>query len=210
VSEERPTADHYERLGVAPSSSTEEVRSAYRSLARRLHPDRLGAASPAERTLAERRMREINESWRVLQDSGARRRYDDSRMERRRHVTAPPPQPGWGGEDDDDDLVDVMPPMTALKAGLMRHLPWVVLLVVLGGIFVFSAYATADRSSPPKSTSTCLDVSAGTSTTMVPCSGRHDLQIIGQAANPADCPTGSEGRRLQGAGLFDCVVAGAG
>jgi DnaJ-domain-containing protein 1 len=202
VSEERPTADHYERLGVAPSSSTDEVRTAYRSLARRLHPDRLGAASPAERTLAERRMREINESWRVLQDPASRRRYDESRMERRRHTTARPVHPVLVDEDD-GDLVEVMPPMTALKAGLMRHLPWVVLLVVLGGIFVFSAYATADRSSPPKTASTCLDVSAGTSTTMVPCAGPHDLQIIDRAANPADCPAGSEGRRLQGESIFD-------
>ncbi len=130
-------------------------------------------------------------------------------MEHRRHTSARPAQPAMA-LDEDDDLVEILPPMTALKAGLMRHLPWVVLLVVLGAIFVFSAYATADRSAPPKAASTCLDVSAGTSTTMVPCSGPHDLQILKRVRNPSDCPPESEGRRLERDDVFDCVVPSGG
>lgn len=214
--QERPTPNHYERLGVAPSASTDEVRSAYRSLARRLHPDRLGPATGAERLLAERRMREINESWQVLQDPGRRRRYDEGLLSNRRHSNGRSSGPARAGVSEvaDDELVDVMGPITALRAGLLRHLPWVVLLVVFAAIFVFSAYATADRSISPGrsnvSAGTCLDTSAGTSTTVVPCSGPHDLQVLDRVSSPGDCPEESEARRLGRDTLFDCVVRSPG
>lgn len=213
---ERPTPNHYERLGVAPSASTDEIRSAYRALARRLHSDRLGQVTAAERILADRRMREINESWQVLQDPGRRRRYDESLLTRRPRSsgsTGAARSAPRASQDDDDDLIDVMGPMSQVQAGLFRHLPWVVLLVVFAAIFVFSAYATADKSAPSRrgvTAGTCLDTSAGTSTTIVSCSGPHDLQVLDRVADPGDCPEGTEGRRLGRDTLFDCVVRSSG
>lgn len=160
-------------------------------------------------------MREINESWRVLQDPARRRAYDDRWLADRRPPTpaarprsaAPVPVP------DDDDLVDVLPPMTALTAGLFRHLPWVVLVVVFGLIFVMTAYAGGgdDPSAPASETQTeagsCIDLRGGTVTTIVSCDGPHDFQIIASVAKPTECPPGSEARRFAPDGHFDCLVA---
>lgn len=215
-------ASHYQRLGVAPSASTAEIRTAYRVLASRLHPDRSTGSSRAEQTLAERRMREINESWRVLQDPTRRRAYDDSRLggSNRQGPTRPaPPRRSTTVSavvDDraDDDLVDVLPPMTALTAGLFRHGPWVVLVIVFGLIFVVSAYAGGhdDEQVEPVPTTKvgdCIDVAAGPEAIVVPCSGPHEFEIVASAVRPADCPMGTEGRRLATDGHFDCLATGS-
>jgi len=67
---------HYQVLGVSQTASLQEIRTAHRQLARVLHPDRLAEASVAERSLAERRMREVNAAWTVLSDPERRRAYD--------------------------------------------------------------------------------------------------------------------------------------
>lgn len=53
----------YELLGVAPSATKEEVRSAYRTLARRWHPDRF--MEGPERDWANEKMAEINAAYRA-------------------------------------------------------------------------------------------------------------------------------------------------
>ena len=67
---------HYQVLGVSQTASLQEIRTAHRQLARVLHPDRLAGSSSAERSLAERRMREVNAAWTVLSDQERRRAYD--------------------------------------------------------------------------------------------------------------------------------------
>jgi len=202
---------------VSPSASTEEIRSAYRTLAGRLHPDRVIDASSAERALAERRMREVNEAWQVLQDPGRRRRYDDGRISERRSTGTGPTGERRGSQvpvvadDDDDDLVDVGPPMGTVTAGLFRHGPWIVLVVVLALIFVVTAYASDDREPsevPPRvQAGACINVSSGPTTTVVPCSGPHELRIVRRVRDGAACPPGTEKRRLGSDGLLDCVDA---
>lgn len=73
--------NHYEVLGVAPKASQEELRRAYLRLARRHHPDRLAAKESLTtdvdaRAASERRMRDVNEAWRVLSDPASRAIYD--------------------------------------------------------------------------------------------------------------------------------------
>ena len=202
---------------MTPAASTEEIRASYRELARRLHPDRLGDASEAERALAGRRMREVNESWSVLRDPASRRRYDDELVGAGAARRGRPPAPATAtpavreAAATDDDLVDVMPPMGAVAAGLFRHGPWLVLVVVLGLIVVVTAYAGSDGDDdgparPAVEAGSCLDILSGPTTTVVPCDGPHDVRVVRRVGEATPCPADTERRRLGTDGLLDCVV----
>lgn len=221
---------HYQRLGVTPAASTEEIRVAYRALVARLHPDRVHDAPAADRAFAERRTREVNEAWRVLRDPEQRRLYDASRRAEARHRGADASgapattvaRPGTGDADSDagdldptgdEDLVDVLGPMTAVQAGLVRHLPWLLVAGMLIGIFVLSAYADRDDGAGERPASRaaavgdCLDIPTGTATTIVTCDGPHDFEVVARVVRAEACPAGTEARRLAVDQRFDCLRA---
>lgn len=95
------TANFYERLGVARSSSDEAIRAAYRALARRHHPDLHGQASPQVQAANSRKMAEISEAYEVLSNPKARAEYDREldgyRSSQYYGSTSrtPPPPPQW-------------------------------------------------------------------------------------------------------------------
>ncbi|MDR1730989.1 MAG: DnaJ domain-containing protein [Synergistaceae bacterium] len=81
--------DYYEILGVPRTASQEDIRKAYRKLAKKYHPD------VSKEKNADVRYREINEAYEVLKDPDKRVKYDTlgANWEQGQDFTPPP---GWG------------------------------------------------------------------------------------------------------------------
>lgn len=116
--------NYYEELGLRPDAAPEEIRQAYKMLARLLHPD----AQPDARlkAMAECQMRRLNEIQAILTDTLKRRQYDESLS----HSPAVLPAPDWAP-----------PPLPVAPAywyrflyfGL-RHWFWILIGVVVVGV----------------------------------------------------------------------------
>ncbi|PRX66141.1 DnaJ-like protein [Nonomuraea fuscirosea] len=74
-----PVLDLYGVLGVERAASQDDIKKAYRRLARQLHPD----INPSKE--AEERFKKVTEAYAVLSDPSQRQLYD---------VTGRPPKPG--------------------------------------------------------------------------------------------------------------------
>ena len=81
--------DYYEALGLKRNTSAEDIKSSYRRLARKYHPD-LNKTNPE----AETRFREVQEAYDVLGDAVKRRQYDSLGTGYRAGMDFQMP-PGW-------------------------------------------------------------------------------------------------------------------
>ncbi|AAW46942.2 conserved hypothetical protein [Cryptococcus deneoformans JEC21] len=68
---------YYKILGVAPTATADEIRTAYKKESLRSHPDRLPqTATPQERRKATERFQVVSDAYYVLSDPGRRAEYD--------------------------------------------------------------------------------------------------------------------------------------
>lgn len=89
--------DYYEVLGVSKDASESEIKKAYRSLAKKYHPD----MNPGDAE-AEKKFKEANEAYAVLSDAEKKAKYDQYG-----HAAFDPASGGFGGGFDGFDFGDI-------------------------------------------------------------------------------------------------------
>jgi len=65
--------DYYELLGVDRTASESELKSAFRKMAMKYHPDKTGGKTTEK-------FKKINQAYQVLSDANTRERYDYARV----------------------------------------------------------------------------------------------------------------------------------
>ncbi len=187
-------SSHYDTLGIDRSAAHDDVRRAYHDAARRWHPDRfVGESSEAQERAADS-MRAVNEAWRVLGDAERRREYD--RVAREGRTIRIDPR-----------LID--PEILEARRNaqfeqtetshnvMLRVFPVLAMLVLLVGIFVFTAYANTRGGSGPTTVpgpdigvdaGACVRILPGPQLLAVPCDGLNDGRVIGAYEPGGSCP----------------------
>jgi molecular chaperone DnaJ len=190
---------HYEILGVPASASQQEIRGAYRRLARRHHPDH---DADDRGTMAA-----LNDAYHVLRNPGRRAAYDAElaaqRNDRRTTVprrSTPPPRAS----------------LVVVDAGAPARYPWklAVAAAAIGAVVVLFAAALSKPAEPARPDNvlehgSCVAIEANGDAREVNCAGT-DGDLVVEELIPFDgtCPPGLAAHRdRQGMG-FACVSQG--
>jgi hypothetical protein len=174
---------HYDTLGVTRDGTDAELRTAYRTRARQLHPDLRGNRTPEERIDDERAMQRLNDAWHVLSDPDRRRHYDRSLDELRITVR------------DVGPATDKPPVYVEELTGPGRAVPAVALLGAVLACTTVVAFVflhdTSDQT-PIKgmnavTTGDCVTVRGGHVSEIVPCDSPNDGQVASEIPRGQPC-----------------------
>jgi hypothetical protein len=196
---------HYDVLGVSKTAAPETIRRAYYEQARAWHPDRFVGKPEPESQKAERAMREVNEAFRVLGDSGRRAEYNRQLAHK---LT------GSGRISVDEGITRIDPRLldpeyvaarrnrqeqaiSTHHSRMMNVIPWFGFLGLLLLIFVFTAYANRGGVVEPivvpgpnvgVQANACVRLLEGPSLVEVPCDRVNDGRVIGARFPDGTCP----------------------
>ena len=195
---------HYDRIGVSPDASHDQIRAAYRRLARRHHPD----ADDGDTD----RMAALNEAWHVLSDPGRRAMYDASlRTVPRPTASSPMPEPDYADDDfDDDDR-----PLVGHRRGGFP-LPVLLVLALFAMILVITAYAYEKSGSvngPPPTIpvdgviqiGSCVRIGDDAVARESPCGAPYSGVVIALIARDGRCPPSTDGFHDPTSDGFVCI-----
>lgn len=179
-------ADHYTTLGLPAEASADDVRTAYRRLARQLHPDRRAGAGDE--------MASLNEAYRVLGDPGRRAVYDAARRTGSAAASSASrsASASW-----------TMPTPTRLAPLEPARIPWRLMGVMAAvGAAVVIALAALARPTPPPppdnllEPGSCVEIEVNGDAREITCSGAVGERVVrALVARPERCPVGTEARR---------------
>lgn len=189
---------HYEILGVPAGSDLEQIRTAYRRLARDNHPDRHGGRTTPD-------MIRINEAWRVLSNAERRRTYDDRLTNGQSSPSAHV-----------DSSVDAFGRHRHVSASATpARFPWkfvVSFFAVATAVILLVGAFTDPGQDPPIDNvirvGSCVNVDRRIQEAReVTCDGPHDAQVVSVVPFDSTCPVNTETfRDRQGLGLV-CTAA---
>lgn len=170
--------DLYSVLGVRPGATPEQLREAYRSLARRYHPDAAGASRDDAI-----RMAEVNHAWSVLSDPVSRREYDIT--QRRGSATGSAVPPSREGVRGMSRPAQLTPP----------RFPWRGMLIVAAAasVLVLVAQAFTEPAQPGVpdqliQVGSCVQIDREGYAVEVSCSGPHTAVVKSFVAIDQTCP----------------------
>lgn len=194
----------YEVLGVAANAEYEEIRNAYLSKARKVHPDTFNNSPKEGLKHGEASMIEINLAWSVLSDPDSRKTHDQNLLGQGEQPSSAMRTP-WSysqAQVQEPKLQKQVKRYATHKemqlsgfAKIVRPMPLIslliVVLVVLGIVaFVGSSGNNATTKSVPIPTGVplaCMDFVAGSKGEEVPC-GNHDAVIWETVPAGESCP----------------------
>lgn len=169
----------YRILGVSPSASTQQIRDAYRDLARQLHPD-VGGTTKDDAI----RMAEVNHAWSVLSDPVTRREYDMTQRIGSASV-------GSAAQQSKEGVRGVSRPPQVVPP----RFPWRALIVVCvaAAVLVLVAHAFTKPASPGVpdqllQIGSCVQIDRENFAVEVSCGGAHDGVVEEFIAIDYSCP----------------------
>lgn len=174
--------NHYEVLGIAPTASTDDIRSAFRKLAREYHPD------TSRHSNSDEKMAEINRAWSVLSDPRARMEYDRS-LRAKSHTAE-------SSRQRDDSVSEPVRPQVIQPA----RFPWrgILFFGVVAVVLVLVMHAMAKPVGPEVPDNllvagSCIEIDAERFVREVSCMNPHDGTVRQLVALDRDCPSDTMG-----------------